>query len=122
PLGAVVYWNKGAEKTFGYSKDEAVGRQLDELIIPPDLIAEEQKFSDEVMANGHSAFESRRRKKDGSVIDVEISTRLIRDDKGRVKYLLSSKRNISERKLAEEALQSSEIRYRRLFESARDGI
>ena len=48
PLGVVVYWNKGAEQTFGYSKDEAVGRQLDELIIPLDLFAEEQKFSHEI--------------------------------------------------------------------------
>ena len=115
PLGAVVYWNKGAEQTFGYSKDEAVGRQLAELIIPPDLLAEEEKFSNEVMAVGHSGFESRRRKKDGSLIDVEISTRMIRDDKGGVKYVLSSKRDITERKRAES-------RFRQVIEHSPNGI
>ncbi|MDQ1636791.1 MAG: hypothetical protein QOF62_130 [Pyrinomonadaceae bacterium] len=120
--GEVVYWNKGAEHTFGYSRDEALGRQLSELIIPADRLEEEEKFFNEVIHSGYSSFESQRRKKDGSVIDVEISTKVIRNDQGLVKYVLSSKRDSTERKLAREALRSSEVRYRRLFESARDGI
>jgi PAS domain S-box-containing protein len=122
PLGAVVYWNRGAEHTFGYSRDEAVGRQLSELIIPADQLAEEQKFTNEVTVSGRSDFESLRKRKDGSLIPVDISTRVIRNDQGGVKYILSSKKDITDRKLAEEALQGSELRYRRLFESAQDGI
>jgi PAS domain S-box-containing protein len=122
PAGAVVYWNKGAEHTFGYRTEEAVGRKLSQLIIPADGLAEEERFIAEVMRSGHSVCESLRRKKDGSLIDVEISTKVIRDDQGLIKYVLSSKRDITERKLAREALRSSEVRYRRLFESARDGI
>jgi two-component system, LuxR family, sensor kinase FixL len=122
PEGTVVYWNKGAENTFGFSRDEAIGRELSELIIPADRIEEEEKFFDEVIKSGHSTFESLRKSKDGSLIPVDIATRVIRDDRGRVKYILSSKKDITERKLAEEALQGSELRYRRLFESAKDGI
>jgi PAS domain S-box-containing protein len=122
PERTVVYWNKGAENTFGYSRAESIGLDLSELIIPADRVAEEEKFFIEVMASGHSTFESLRKRKDGSLIPVDISTRVIWNDQGGVKYILSSKKDITGRKLAEEALQGSEIRYRRLFESAKDGI
>ena len=122
PEGAVVYWNKGAESTFGYSRDEALGRELSELIIPADRVEEEERFFSEVLDSGHSSFESVRNRKDGSLIHVDISTRLILNGQGRVKYILSSKRDITDRKLGEEARQGSDFRYRRLFESAKDGI
>ena len=129
PEGNVVYWNKGAEHTFGYSRDEAIGRELSDLIIPADRVEEEEEFFKEVRDSGHLTFESFRKRKDGSLIHVNISTRVILDDQGRVKYILSSKKDITNvkllgaaRKLDEEARQSSELRYRRLFESAKDGI
>ena len=122
PERTVVYWNKGAENTFGYSRDEAIGQKLSELILPADRVEEEQTFFSKVMASGHSTFESVRKKKDGSLIYVDISARVILDDQGRVKYILSSKKNITERKRAEAVRLRSELRYRRLFESAKDGI
>jgi PAS domain S-box-containing protein len=122
PLGAVVYWNKGAENTFGYTRAEAIGLELSELIIPADRIEEDKKFFKQLIDSGQSTFESLRRRKDGSLIPVDISTRVIFDDRGQVKYILSSKKDITDRKLVEEALQGSELRYRRLFESAHDGI
>jgi PAS domain S-box-containing protein len=102
PEGTVVYWNKGAENTFGYTRKEAIGRELSELIIPPDPGEEEEKFRKKVMDSGYSTFESFRKKKDGSLIHVDISTRVIRDDQGSVKYILSTKRDITDRKRAEE--------------------
>lgn len=122
PLGAVVYWNKGAENTFGYTRAEAIGLELSELIIPADRVEEDEKFFKQLIDSGQSTFESLRQRKDGSLIPVDISTRVILDDQGRVKYILSSKKDITDRKLVEEALQGSELRYRRLFESAHDGI
>ena len=41
PDGRVLYWNPGAEATFGYTSEEAVGHSLYELIVPPDYIDEE---------------------------------------------------------------------------------
>jgi PAS domain S-box-containing protein len=127
--GTVVYWNKGAEDIFGYSKVEAIGRELGKLIIPADRVEEEERFLKEVLDCGRSGFESIRKRKDGSLIDVEISTRVIRNDQGDIKYLLSSKKDITatnalraNRQFVDEELQASEIRYRRLFESAKDGI
>ena len=122
PEGTVVYWNKGAERTFGYSRGEAIGRSLIELIIPDDPLEEEEQSFNDVMDSGFSNFQAFRKRKDGTLIHVDISTRAIRDDQGLVKYLISSKRDITSRKLVEEELRRSELRYRRLFESAKDGI
>ncbi len=102
PEGAVVYWNKGAENTFGYTRDEAIGRELSELIIPDDPEKEEEKFFKEVLDSGYSTFESFRKRKDGRLIHVDISTRVILDEHGHVKYILSSKKDITDRKRAEE--------------------
>lgn len=128
-VGQVVYWNKGAEDTFGYSRAEAVGRELTDLIIPPDRVDEEREFLKKVLDSGRSTCESIRKRNDGSLINVEISTRVIRNDQGGIKYVLSSKRDITSakalrttRQLVDEALKASEVRYRRLFESAKDGI
>lgn len=57
------------------------------------------------MKSGHSTFESCRKRKDGSLIQVDISTRVIRDVQGRVKYVLSSNRDITHRKRADERLR-----------------
>jgi PAS domain S-box-containing protein len=122
PERTVVYWNKGAENTFGYSRDEAIGRELSDLIIPADRVEEEKRLFKQTIDSGQSTYESLRKRKDGSLMPVDISTRIIRNDQGRVKYILSSKKDITDRKLAEQALKGSELRYRRLFESARDGI
>lgn len=122
PEGTVVYWNKGAETTFGYRKDEAVGRELSELIMPADPVKEEENSLKEVLDSGYVTFESFRKRKDGSLIHVDISTRAILDDQGHVKYYFSSKKDITERKRGEEAYRASELRYRRLFETAKDGI
>ena len=122
PQRTVVYWNKGAENTFGYSKNEAIGRELRELIIPGDQVEEEENFFNDLMNSGHSTFESVRKRKDGSLIYVDISTQVILDHQSRVKFILSCKKDITDRKRVDEALESSELRYRRLFESAKDGI
>jgi PAS domain S-box-containing protein len=122
PAGKVVYWNKGAEQMFGYSRTEALGNHLSELIIPADRLAEENGYFKAVIDQGYSNFEAFRKRKDGSLIHVDISTRSILDEQGRIKYLLSSKRDITQRKQLEESRRASEFRYRRLFETAKDGI
>src|ERR1051326_8277907 len=42
PDGRVLYWNKGAEFLFGYTPEEALGRTLEEIIVPPDRVEEEK--------------------------------------------------------------------------------
>ena len=61
-------------------------------------------------------------KKDGSVVDAEISAVILRDVKGTMTGTISSIRDITDRKRAEETLRSSEEKYRSLIEHANDAI
>src|SRR3981189_3424085 len=69
--GEVLYWSKGAEVLFGYASAEAVGRAVDELIVPPDPVEEERRILLEALETGFSAYESVRRRKDGSPVYVD---------------------------------------------------
>ena len=69
----VVGWNPTAETLFGYSQEEAIGRNLDDLVADDPRIREEaQHYTREVFATGRVHAIARRQRKDGSLVDVEI--------------------------------------------------
>jgi PAS domain S-box-containing protein len=117
--GKVLYWNHGAETTFGYGRDEAVGRSLNELVVPADRQDEEHAIQQRALDTGSATYESLRRKKDGSLIYVNISTKPLRDAKGRLKCLITNKKDVTQLKV----LRDSKLvtaRYRELLESTPD--
>src|SRR6058998_1291398 len=59
--GTVLHWSRGAETTFGYASEETVGRSLNELILPPDRLEEEQVMQRQVLEAGVATYESFRR-------------------------------------------------------------
>ncbi|WP_296944039.1 PAS domain S-box protein [uncultured Massilia sp.] len=75
--GAVMAWNREAERTFGWSAAEAMGRQLDDLIIPPEHAAAHRAGMARYLVTGRSAlFDTRLelpgRRKDGSTLMLEV--------------------------------------------------
>jgi PAS domain S-box-containing protein len=121
PDGEVVYWNKSAETIFGYTSEEAVGRPLDAIVVPLDQLTEEHKFLQETIQTGLAVFETIRRRKDGSLVYVDVSSKAIRNSQGEVEFILSSKRDVTVLK----ALRDSklvEAKFRDLLESTPDGI
>jgi len=119
--GEVLYWSKGAEAVFGYTSAEAVGRAVNDLVVPPDRIEEERKILREALETGFSAYESVRRRKDGSPVYVDISSRAVRDAQGKVEFVLSSKKDITHQRVMRDA-KLVEARFRDLLESMPDGI
>jgi len=119
--GRILYWNRGAATVFGYSRDEAVGRLVSELIIPEDRLEEESRILQDVLLSELSQYETMRRRKDGSLIYVDVSSRAVCDPEGKVNFILSSNKDVTRLKVERDA-RLAEARYAKLLESTPDGI
>ncbi len=106
--GVILHWNKGAEKMFGYSVAEARGQKV--TFLAPEGKEEEIRHLIEMAGHGKviSNFETQRRRKDGSLVDVSITISPFKDETGKVAAISAIVRDISEQKKAENALKNLE--------------
>ena len=68
----VTGWNPAAAALFGYASAEAVGRTIDELVVPDDLVSESREVTIEALGQGRTRRITRRANKDGALLDVEM--------------------------------------------------
>jgi PAS domain S-box-containing protein len=116
--GIVTSWNKGAEKIYGYTAEEVVGKNVD--IIVPDDKKEELRLITEKLKEGKSMqpLETVRKRKDGKLIHVSVRVSFIKDDLGNLIGISTIARDITERKKSELALKESELRFRTMADTA----
>lgn len=102
--GKTTEWNRAAERIFGYSLVEIIGRPV-QLLLPSDRSNEEEDILQRIRSGEHiDHFETWRRRKDGQLIPVSLKISPIRDAVGRVVGVSKIARDISDRKQAEERL------------------
>ena len=106
--GTIFTWNAGAEDTYGYTAEEAIGRHMS-LLLPADRPDEEAEILDRI-GRGQSVehFETVRRRKNGDLIDVSLTISPVRDQSGRVVGASHVARDITERKRLEEQLRHTQ--------------
>jgi PAS domain S-box-containing protein len=113
--GTIVSWNPAAEKLFKYSQDEVVGRNLDDIVSNNDSIREEGKaYTRDVIEVGRVQATTRRTRKDGSMVDVELSALpvIVGDEKiGFISIYL----DLTERKQYEEEISRQKEYFEALF-------
>ena len=99
--GRITSWNPGAERMFGYSADEAVGRPI-QMLFPTDRLPEEMRIiSDVVRGSTVPPFDTVRRAKDGRLLEVSVSISPIRDGHGRIVGASKIARDVSRQRRAE---------------------
>ena len=98
--GVIMSWNRAAERVFGYTAAEAVGRSIT-LIIPKERLAEEDEVLARVRAGGPVEMETIRQAKDGRRLPISLMVSPIRDADGRIVGASKIARDISDRKRAE---------------------
>ena len=99
--GIITSWNRAAEKIFGYSANEVIGRSI-RLIIPPELQAEEDYVLGQIRRGERvEHYETVRQTKDGRIIDISLTVSPIRNAQGEVVGASKIARDISERKRLE---------------------
>jgi PAS domain S-box-containing protein len=102
--GVIRSWNGGAERMFGYTAQEAIGRHIS-IIIPPNRIAEEDEIIARLKA-GHRVdhFETERVAKDGRRVLVSLTISPIKDEAGKVTGASKIARDVTDRKRLEDDL------------------
>jgi PAS domain S-box-containing protein len=116
--GIITSWNKSAERMFGYTAAEAIGRHIT-LIIPSDRRDEEVSIIKRLRRGERiDHFQTVRVRKDGAMVDVSLSISPVRDSAGRVVGASKVARDITAQLRAEEALRESEQRLRALVNAS----
>lgn len=100
--GTILSWNDGARRLFGYTAEEVIGRPVT-ILIPPERLDEEPGIIGRI-ARGERVdhYETIRRRKDGSLIDISLTVSPIKDGAGKIIGASKIARDITDRKRAQE--------------------
>lgn len=113
--GIIVTWNRGAEKMYGYTAGEVIGKHVS-LLAPVDKAHEGAELIKKIgRGKSFEHYETARKRKDGSLLYVSMMISQLRDSSGRMIGASAIARDITERKRAEELLRHAKNRAELLF-------
>jgi PAS domain S-box-containing protein len=117
--GIITNWNHGATRLFGYTADEVIGKPI-MMLIPVERHDEEPIILARIRRGEHiDHYETIRRRKDGSTVDISLTVSPVKDPEGRIIGASKIARDISERRLAEQQqrllLREMDHRIKNLF-------
>jgi PAS domain S-box-containing protein len=95
--GVIVNWNRGAERLYGYSAEEAIGKPIS-ILLPSDRGDELPHIISKLLRGEILNEETVRRRKDGRLIDVALTVSPIKNSRGQITAACSIARDISDRK------------------------
>jgi PAS domain S-box-containing protein len=120
--GIITSWNAGAERLFGYTADEAIGRSIT-FIIPPERQAEEREILRKIgQGQRIDHYETERLGKDGRRIAISLTISPVQDEQGRITGASTIARDITARKAAEQQLRERDAFANKILMSSLSGL
>lgn len=120
--GNVLSWNKSAEKIYGYSSKEIIGKKASILYVESNIDEFQRVLKIIIQGKVLKNFETKRRKKDGSIIDVSITFSPQINNEEEISGISVITRDITDQKLTLKKLNESEIKYQTIFENSGEGF
>jgi len=115
--GIITSWNQSAERLFGYTAAEVIGKSVT-ILIPSDRLDEEPRILSRLKRGERvDHFETVRKRKDGSLLDISLTISPVKDGQGNIIGASKIARDITEHKRAQAALLASEARFRQLADA-----
>ena len=97
----ITSWNNGAERIFGYSAEEVIGKST-AMLVPPDFVKDDQAILEQVWLGQHvESYETVRRCKDGSLIDISLTVSPVKNAQGKIIGTSKIARDVTGRKRSE---------------------
>ena len=108
--GIITSWNGGAERLFGYTADEVIGKPVT-MLMPPDRVNEEPGILERIRRGEKiDHYETVRRRKDGTLLDISLTISPLFDERGRIVGASKISRDITDRRRAEQVLRDADRR------------
>jgi two-component system, chemotaxis family, CheB/CheR fusion protein len=102
--GTIATWNRAAERLFGYAAEEVIGKSIT-ILIPAERMDEEVDILDRIRRGERiEHFETKRRRKDGSIVDISLTVSPVTDESGKIIGASKIARDITEHKRREEQI------------------
>ncbi len=123
PQGSIRFVSDNLLKLHGFENEqEMIDRHFLEFFDPAEHETAQFRLEELFKGNRLGAREFKVSRKDGSAFYVELAAELLRDQQGRPESIFAIERDITERKLAQQALEASELKFRTLFETMSQGV
>ena len=122
--GNIITYNEGARRVYGYAPAEVIGKQGLKILFPRQFVeaGELRQIVNELMEKGRISCEGENVRKSDEIFPARILFALTRDRSGRAVGFVERVEDLTVHNQTEHTLEISEVKYRRLFEAAQDGI
>ena len=118
----INYWNQAAEKMFGWTREEVMGKNSGELLRPRVDGSSRTRERAKLRSDGHWEGEVEYIRKDGTYFFADVNSTILKDSNGKYTGNVIVIRDITERKKTQDALRESEEKYRTIVETANEGL
>src|SRR5690349_18492918 len=122
PDGTIRSWNPGAERLYGYTAEEMIGRSFTELVPSQDMPRGREVHQHVLSGKPLPEFETEARRKDGSLVDVSLTISPIVDEGGELTGVVAIAREIGARRAADVSRRQARQRFSNAFANAPIGM